>query len=554
VNVTYTLQLLNNDTWNVQQLNSGWFSNQLPQLTSNYSNTNTKFDLMSINGHFSSFDAIPANSAGGTLFAERIYTPTSAFTTSPFFVTPNDSAGTALIYTVGCHSGLNVPDTSITGRTNTRYQADWIDAILKQGGNLIGNTGYGYGDTDSIAYSEKLALLFTEAIGRNEITKTVGNSLTLAKRRFVETSGPGSFSAFDEKAMLEWTLYGLPGLSVVVPKSFDLSNPPYGSPIDPAPRSIPANQQNGALTQTRIITVTTTFTRPNGNSGVPSAIGQIQDSYRAGETITVRGIDQARMGRPVLPALAYDITLNPTTNGSPINASGGAPQPRGIRMLSAVAQPLISGFDPHVTTLVTEETFLDQQQDPDISLLGEWMPDQPYVYERVSRTNGGIDQFRDLLTITPTQFRTFSGRTGDLRLFNQMVFEVTYLDPRNATNTQVNDEIAPIIDSVIITQSSGPNVRNAARTLKVVVDASDGSNTGNLDVGMTYSVDGDSWQRQPLTFNPATGRYELNFTPGGNGPFIAIVEARDAVGNVTTETSKGEFVGFHDLYLPLVAR
>jgi hypothetical protein len=87
-----------------------------------------------------------------------------------------------------------------------------------------------------------------------------------------------------------------------------------------------------------------------------------------------------------------------------------------------------------------------------------------------------------------------------------------------------------------------------------VVDASDGSNTGNLDVGMTYSVDGDSWQRQPLTFNPATGRYELNFTPGGNGPFIAIVEARDAVGNVTTETSKGEFVGFHDLYLPLVAR
>ena len=57
-------------------------------------------------------------------------------------------------------------NSDIAGAT-PQYQYDFPSAALKQGGNWIGNTGFGYGDSDLIAYSEKLALLLTKALGRN---------------------------------------------------------------------------------------------------------------------------------------------------------------------------------------------------------------------------------------------------------------------------------------------------------------------------------------------------------------------------------------------------
>ena len=55
----------------------------------------------------------------------------------------------------------------IYATASSKYRADFAEAILKQGGNWIGNTGYGYGDSDLVGYSERLALLQKALAGAN---------------------------------------------------------------------------------------------------------------------------------------------------------------------------------------------------------------------------------------------------------------------------------------------------------------------------------------------------------------------------------------------------
>ena len=152
----------------------------------------------------------------------------------------------------------------IYATASSRYRADFAEAILKQGGNWIGNTGYGYGDSDLVAYSERLAVLFTEAIGHDlPIGPTyegapIGEALARAKRQYVRSAGAGQFSVFDEKVIEQWTLYGLPFIRVKVPKP---TKPAFGggTSFDPTPQPLPISLRNNSGTFTRLITFTNSF-------------------------------------------------------------------------------------------------------------------------------------------------------------------------------------------------------------------------------------------------------------------------------------------------------
>src|SRR6185295_19867390 len=97
----------------------------------------------------------------------------------------------------------------------------------------------------------------------------------------------------------------------------------------------------------------------------------------------------------------YDLTLNN------VGLSGSAiPEPRGVRLLSATALPELSGFNPHVTTITTDTTFVQQQDDPNMTVQGRWLPDQPYIFQRTA--DGG--QYVDKLQIEPAQFWASSAR------------------------------------------------------------------------------------------------------------------------------------------------
>ena len=578
--VTYTLTILNNDTWNVDQFTNTWFSGQLPQLTDTYNGPQTRYHLMSINGHFTHYDAIPAAPAGGTFLAQRLLTPTvdAGFEYMAFFrdIVP-ELESDSLIWSVGCHAGLSASDAAFGagaparfGATSPRsattlgagdpaqFRADFPQAVIKQGGNWIGNTGFGYGDSDLIGYSERLSLLFTQAIGRdirdqfgNYIGAPIGESLARAKQLYVKTAGPSGFSVFDEKVIAQFTLYGLPFIRVRVPNP---QPPAFDGAFDPQPQPVPNGVVPPSGIFTRIITFTNTFSLPTfDGEGVPRVTSVVEDSFVPNKTTILTSEDQMAPGRAVLPALSYDITLLPTGPNAPI------PEPRGARLRSATQLPDLASFNPHVTTPITEQVYPQQKDDPSLLASVAWQPDQPYSVQRTEQVGpGGAPIVNDRLIVIPAQFRALDGETGQLRRFSRMVFEIVYIDPQTAQPTTLADQTPPLINNVNITllnQSAQASI--AARSVRITARALDpgGSDTPKLEVSATYTNDGVNWQRRQLVFNATTGLFEAVVNaPPASGNIFVIVEARDGAGNVAVYTAKGRLSALTLVYLPAIRR
>jgi hypothetical protein len=517
---------------------------------------------MSINGHFTHYQAIPADVSGGVFTAQRLLAPTvqPGYESDAYFHqvdNPNEFYSDSLVYSVGCHSGLSVLNQDI-GSRQLLYQADWPAAALKQGGNWIGTTGYGYGDSDLIGYSERLSLLFTKEIGRDTRNQAggydgapIGESLARAKRVYLQTSAPGSFSAFDEKALLEWTLYGLPFIRVTVPNP---SNPTYGGFFDPQPKKIPTDPPPPRLAPgvfTRLITFTNTFDPdPPAAEKVPQVYSDVEDSFLPGVTTHVTSEAQMAIGRPVMPALAYDITLQPSGPGAP-------PVPTGVRLVQATMAPDLSEFNPHVTTPVTDMVYAQQQDDPPMEILNAWLPEQPYAEQHTQYLSATEVLTRDGLIVYPAQLRALNSESGQLRRFYSMVFEVSYRDPLAAPANILGDDVPPLISDIDVAPPSGALQRIGPAALSVRISARviDNSGGGLDSVTATYTVDGKTWQQVKLTDGNGDGLYETVVQPPSTIQNIyVIVEARDTAGNVTTDTAKGRLSAFELTYLPLIRR
>ncbi|HYX75951.1 MAG TPA: hypothetical protein VE757_02135, partial [Gaiellaceae bacterium] len=109
--------------------------------------------------------------SGGAPDIGALWAHYSHWLAQPAQVTPTDLTGFAttadvaasaypnrLLFTVGCHSALNVPDTiaSVAPGDQQRLK-DWAQAYMAATAAVyIGNTGFGYGDTDVTDLSERL--------------------------------------------------------------------------------------------------------------------------------------------------------------------------------------------------------------------------------------------------------------------------------------------------------------------------------------------------------------------------------------------------------------
>ena len=91
---------------------------------------------------------------------------------------------------------------------NVTQTLDWIQAFAQKRATLIAGTGYQYGDTDFLEYSERLYANFAEAFRFGTGPVSVGGALVSAKQRYL-TDTP-SLGGIHQKALLEATLYGLP--------------------------------------------------------------------------------------------------------------------------------------------------------------------------------------------------------------------------------------------------------------------------------------------------------------------------------------------------------
>ena len=159
----------------------------------------SRHDAIFLAGHFS------ANSALAADFQTSLLTTDLAASTVDL--------QNAIVFSAGCHSGYNLVDSAaVTGVTQP---LDWAQAFAQKRATLVAGTGYQYGDTDFLEYSERLYRDLARELRAGNGAIAIGEALVRAKVRYLATTP--DIRGIHEKALLEATLFGLPMLGVNMP-------------------------------------------------------------------------------------------------------------------------------------------------------------------------------------------------------------------------------------------------------------------------------------------------------------------------------------------------
>ena len=162
----------------------------------------SRHDLIFLAGHFSANSALAADYA------------THLLTTDLDAASPGQFTNT-IVFSAGCHSGYNIVDPH--GIPGVTFEPDWAQALAQKGATIIAGTGYQYGDTDFIEYSERLYVEFSRQLRMGTGPVSIGEALVRAKQIYL--AGTPQLRGIHEKAYLEATMFGLPMLSVDMPGS-----------------------------------------------------------------------------------------------------------------------------------------------------------------------------------------------------------------------------------------------------------------------------------------------------------------------------------------------
>jgi hypothetical protein len=455
-----------NDNWTAQDFSNAAFNAQ-------------SYDLISLNSHFDHFSLFPND-------------PTEVMATE--FDRTNFIG--KIIFSVGCHSGLNVFDN---GTLLPFTGADFAQMFARHGSTFIGNTGFGYGDGDLLAYSERLMLNFTEGLGYNPVPgqlstmQTVGSSFMQAKQRYLNSLGNGGLTTYDEKVVAELTLYGLPMLKVNMPTQTSVK-PGGESYFSGNPSSIGLPSGTKAWSQNLNFTYT-----PH----------TISDPIRSGTYYTVNGGTdlQSTGNRPMLPLTS-------------VNFSSATNIVRGVLMEGGSFTDTVN--DPVIAQFISQQADLPQEG---IYLAQTLYPQSPASVNRFL-TVGGTSQQR--LIVVPAQFQTTSvtaPTTGILRKYNNLNL-VVYTAPYTET-----DFTAPNVWSVQAAINNG--------NINFSVDESDDQAGGIYRTVVLYrDMTVNSWTSVDLTYDPATGLASGSF-PAPAGSVEYFVQAVDQAGNVSLVLDHG---------------
>ena len=156
-------------------------------------------DITFLGGHFS------ANSALAADFATVM--------TTDDFVAATPNLKNTIIFSIGCHSGYNIVDTD--GIANVTRTLDWTQAFARRQVTSILGTGYQYGDTDFIEYSERIYNEFSKQLRYGSGPVGIGNALLASKLAYLKQTP--AIGDLHDKSLLESALYGLPMLGVNMP-------------------------------------------------------------------------------------------------------------------------------------------------------------------------------------------------------------------------------------------------------------------------------------------------------------------------------------------------
>ncbi|GIV90985.1 MAG: peptidase [Chloroflexus sp.] len=577
-------RLLLTNTWDRTAFENGWLEQPLESTgfftTTLDPYTRTQTLLSSLNAHFDHWQLIPAETHGTdpNFPAERILAVQYGSVSLSCDYYPWDCPGffyNTIYYSVGCHSGYNVPYNAILQSPATipvsRYAADFPQAFNRHAGNWIGNTGYGYGTLDGVDYSERLAVLLTQELLRNEtrpdsgasegftyVGRSIGEALVNAKVRYLRTTF--GLNAYDYKVLSITTLYGLPWKRVFVDN-------PLNAPVEDLNAELPNNDRTapepiGSSQLTRTITFTINYdpnylqhSRTGSVVRLRASNVTISDTFLLNSTFnitpTVTVFDYNQIGMPSLPAFAYDITA---LSGSDDDDNRVPLVVRDV-IFRGGQYNTVDNFNPTVTQIVTEtfEPLITTTIEPDFSAgIGFWLPDRFFGH---SRLGDGADQ-RDTLISTAAVFRTTDGVTGTLRTYTQLVFQVIYTDPAaSGAETALADQNPPVIERVRI---AGQDIipQSVSTPVEVVISDPDHPTNPQVTVTAVYLAD-DNVTWTPLTFTQdTTDRRLWRALVPRNWPDVRlIITAVDQAGNSVMYTAKGLLAPpTYQVMLPVVIR
>jgi len=412
-------------------------------------------DINAPNAHFTHYAALSAS--GFANKTRDIMTTLDVNQALGVNSAPNPLLRRAL-FTIGCHSGLNVPDResrAVPATADIKPALDFPQALAQQQAISVINTGYGLGDTDGLAGTELLLTYLAKNMVQGDIT--MGKALIGAKQMYLSSTSP--LTVYEEKSSIQATLYGLPMYRIQVA-------PPAASP---------------APSGSNILTIT------DGGSTTTALYNLEAKTNPNGTYYTANGDVQATPGRPVEPRI---VKLLSNTGGNV----------HGVLLTGATFTDSPDGFNPVINRPTTEWEM--NPTEPQTALPSFW-PYQPGTVNSLTLSNSVIQS----LVVTPGQFKATSAPgttvTGIQRLYSKLSLELL--------RSISSDWQPPVIQSV---DFRGIN----DTTVAVTVNASDPSGISRIVV--LRLSNGTFTPTSQLT--TGTGPFTINVSPFSNGDTILV--------------------------------
>ena len=479
-------------------------------------------NVTSLNSHFTHFAGLSAYGYGQSV-AELPYEDSELLLSKDIAAAGGGSLFKGkLVFSMGCHAGLNVPDeqeVKFSPDDPIDPALDLPQALMRQGGIYLGSTGYGYGDTVGIAGTEALIGFFARELVGGTDPSTVGLAIARAKQAYLGSLS--TLTPYEQKSSVEFTLYGMP--------QYHLPDLPAAAATAQAAITSSASlaAASSALGTFRL----NLSERPMlGTTGSRSVVDQSYDlsleTGTTGQYITADGRSEATPDRPIHPVVPVDLPPRPDQGPA-----------HGFVYKQGVYAELTPGpFNPAISRLTTEwEAGATEFQ----VATSDFWPVEPGVLTTIEKAPAEYDQ---TFVAVPAQFKPTANTSpisGTERVWSYLEAEVLR---STAPATGREDWLPPSVSDVDLWMDGG--------NLVVSVDAHDSSGISRMVVlqmdanGMYTPVGGDHDFGNPGTPNGDGERYEVNLNLAGLDPaaislFIQVV---DGSGNVTMLTGKGATV------------
>ncbi len=468
-----------------------------------------RHDVTFLAGHFS------ANSALAADFSTSLLTTDLQASTT-------DMANT-LVFSAGCHSGYNIVNGD--GVPGITQGLDWAEAFAQKGATLVAGTGYQYGDTDFVAYSEKLYGNFAHDLRYGTGPVAVGTALAEAKQDYL--GDLTTVAGIDEKALLEATLFGLPMQGVDFP-SGRLPRPTSSGGVNPSAVTTGPGSQLGL--QTADFSASPTLTPSGPISLDNTAGGTVTAHYYTGPAGT-SNFPYA----PTLPLASYDVGVA----GEVL---------RGAALLSGHYTDT-DGITPLVSAATTDQ-----------SAAHGGFP-SPFFYPTQIGTRNYYPDLTGLggtkFLLTPVQYRSDGSTAGTdtERRYTGVTYRLYYSNNIKHFAVENHPDLSnvpglagpPTVDGITATPSAdGSSIDVSAH---VVGDPS----AGIQDVWVTYTGEPGSdlhgsWQSVDLTQGQTdstlwTGSFPI--TPGQADSARFMVQAYTGTGVGSVNDNSGLYFGGH---------